>query len=166
MPPRSPRRTMQVLPEQSLDADLELSRDYNTAAIVGSAWTSLQSDIPKLPWEQDFWSGFLDPTKSAMDLFTKVTRDHCLSISRGMQLHQLNQKSSAGWFQRAFQGCRVSSSTSKMCLKKAGKKREMLCGRSQYADEWQFWTFVRQVMSYCFTRCSPKTLLLRKRRSW
>ena len=59
------------LPEQSLDEDLEFSKDYNTAAIVGSAWTSLQSDIPKLPWEQDFWSGFLDPTKSAMDLFHK-----------------------------------------------------------------------------------------------
>ena len=71
MPPRSPRRTMQVLPEQSLDADLELSRDYNTAATVGSAWTSLQLDIPKLPWEHDFWSGFLDLTKSAMDLFHK-----------------------------------------------------------------------------------------------
>ena len=39
----------EFLPGQNFDESLELSRNYNTAAVVGSAWTSLQSDIPKLP---------------------------------------------------------------------------------------------------------------------
>jgi hypothetical protein len=31
----------------------------------------LQSEIPKLPWEQDFWSGFLDPAKPVLEQFYK-----------------------------------------------------------------------------------------------
>ena len=55
------------LPMQSVDLELELSRNYNVSAVVCSAWTSLQSEVPKLPWEQGFWNNFLDPTKTAMD---------------------------------------------------------------------------------------------------
>jgi len=61
----------EFLPGQSADKDLELSRNYDTSAVVSSAWTSLQSEIPKLPWEQDFWSGFLDPAKPALEQFYK-----------------------------------------------------------------------------------------------
>jgi hypothetical protein len=59
----------EFLPGQSVDEELELSRNYDTAAVVSSAWTSLQSEIPKLPWEQDFWSGFLNPAKPALEQF-------------------------------------------------------------------------------------------------
>ena len=55
------------LPVLSNDPELELSKHYNVSAVVGSAWTSLQSEVPKLPWEQGFWNDFLDPTKSALD---------------------------------------------------------------------------------------------------
>ena len=61
----------EFLPGQSADADLEFSRNYDTAAVVSSAWTSLQSEIPKLPREQDFWSGFLDPAKPVLEQFHK-----------------------------------------------------------------------------------------------
>jgi len=37
------------LPMQSVDLELELSRNYNVSAVVCSAWTSLQSEVPKLP---------------------------------------------------------------------------------------------------------------------
>ena len=69
IPHRSPRRTLQNFSGQSFDEGLELSRNYDTAAVVSSAWTSLQSDIPKLPCEQGFWSSFLDPTKPALESF-------------------------------------------------------------------------------------------------
>ena len=55
------------LPLTSVDTELELSKHYNVSAVVGSAWTSLQSEVPKLPWEQGFWNNFLDPTKTALD---------------------------------------------------------------------------------------------------
>ena len=59
------------LPVMSFDEGLKLSGKYSVSAVVTSAWTSLQSETPKLPWEQDFWSGFLDPTKHALDGFYK-----------------------------------------------------------------------------------------------
>ena len=56
----------EFLPGQSADKDLELSRNYDTSAVVSSAWTSLQSEIPKSPWEQDFWSGFFGPGQTCV----------------------------------------------------------------------------------------------------
>jgi hypothetical protein len=61
----------EFLPLQTRDDELQLSTSYSTDAIVGSAWTSLQSESPKLPWEMDFWNKFLDPTITALDLFDK-----------------------------------------------------------------------------------------------
>lgn len=61
----------EFLPLQTRDDELQLSTRYSTDAIVGSAWTSLQSESPKLPWEMDFWNKFLDPTITALDLFDK-----------------------------------------------------------------------------------------------
>ena len=114
----------EFLPGQSFDEDLELSKHYSTAAVVSSAWTSLQSDIPKLPWEQDFWSVFLDPTKPALEHFPK-------GFKRPLPFHYEGTTTSTT---ESEVERRVFSSTSRTCLNRVGKRREMLRGRLRYAD--------------------------------
>ena len=52
-------------PEASLDAS------YNPEDIVQSAWKSLKTQELKLPWEEGFWSKFLDPNVTAMDMLSE-----------------------------------------------------------------------------------------------
>ena len=138
----------EFLPGQSADEDLEFSRNYDTAAVVSSAWTSLQSEIPKLPWEQDFWSGFLDPAKPALEQFYK-------GFKRPLPLHYEGTSASTSKSEvdrrvvsNLTLACRASSSTSRTCLRKVGRKRETLCGKLQFVDGLLSWMRVKQVTTY------------------
>ena len=48
-----------------------LSEDYSPELVVQSAWKSLPSKEPELPWEGGFWDNFLNPNVSAMDMLSK-----------------------------------------------------------------------------------------------
>jgi hypothetical protein len=138
----------EFLPGQSFDESLELSRNYNTAAVVGSAWTSLQSDIPKLPWEQDFWSGFLDPAKPVLEQFYKGFKRPLPFHYEGTLTSTSESEVDRRVVSKTYLACRASSSTSRTCLKEVGRKREMLCGKLQFADGLLSWMLVKQVTTY------------------
>eukprot|EP00435_Cladocopium_sp_Y103_P063051 s1132_g24.t1 len=55
------------LPFPSGLSGIELSSDYNPNAVVSAAWNSLRSEVYKMPWENNFWDQFLDPSVSVMD---------------------------------------------------------------------------------------------------
>lgn len=78
-----------MLPTVS-DVSLDiLAEDYNSGMIVQSAWQTLPTRELEMPWEGDFWSKFLDPNVSAMDLFTR-------GLKRPMPFHtEQSQTSSA-----------------------------------------------------------------------
>lgn len=59
------------LPYVTDDKEIALVSDYSTDAVVGSAWSSLQTEPPKLPWEDDFWEKFLDPSVSVYSMFDR-----------------------------------------------------------------------------------------------
>ena len=65
-----------------------LSEEYNTERIVQSAWQTLTNRELELPWDGGFWNSFLDPTVSAMDLFTR-------GIKRPMPFHVEHSQGSA-----------------------------------------------------------------------
>ena len=60
-----------ILPVMTADEEVGLSATCNAEAIVGSAWSTLQTETHKLPWEDDFWERFLDPTVSAYSMLEK-----------------------------------------------------------------------------------------------
>ena len=45
-----------------------VSASDNAHLMVRSAWKSLSSESPKLPWEGNFWEDFLNPNVSALDM--------------------------------------------------------------------------------------------------
>ena len=59
------------LPLTSVDTELELSKHYNVSAVVGSAWTSLQSEVPKLPWETRFLEQFFGSNENSTRLSSR-----------------------------------------------------------------------------------------------
>ena len=61
----------ETLPFPSVEHAETLSSNYNVDAIVSSAWNSLRSDVYKLPWENEFWSQFLDPGVTVMEQMSR-----------------------------------------------------------------------------------------------
>ena len=61
------------LPHGTSDGQEPLSLQYNADRILHSAWNSLPSREPELYGEHDFWTRFLDPNVSAMDMLTNVS---------------------------------------------------------------------------------------------
>ena len=59
------------LPHGTSDGQEPLSLKYDADRILHSAWNSLPSREPELHGESDFWTRFLDPNISAMDMLTK-----------------------------------------------------------------------------------------------
>ena len=59
------------LPDFTSDGQEPLVLGYDADRIVQSAWKSLPSRELEVHWESDFWSQFLDPNITAMDMMTK-----------------------------------------------------------------------------------------------
>ena len=77
-----------MLPAVS-DASVDtLADDYNAEMVVQSAWQTLTNRELELPWDGGFWNSFLDPTVSAMDLFTR-------GMKRPMPFHFEHSQGSA-----------------------------------------------------------------------
>ena len=51
------------------DVQIPLSKDYDAGRVLESAWRNLPNDEYVLPWDAGFWNKFLDPNKSALDMF-------------------------------------------------------------------------------------------------
>ena len=59
------------IPVFTSDGQVPLVDKYDAERVVQSAWKSLPAREMELPWESDFWSKFLDPNVSAMDMLTR-----------------------------------------------------------------------------------------------
>jgi len=59
------------LPDFSADEDLGIAEGYNPESVVQAAWKSLATEVPKLPWERNFWDKFLDTNVSAKDMLER-----------------------------------------------------------------------------------------------
>ena len=59
------------LPVFTTDGCEPLAADYDADRVVQSAWKSLPNTELELHWEKDFWSRFLDPNVSALDMMTR-----------------------------------------------------------------------------------------------
>ena len=154
------------LPMLSVDPGLELSKHYSVSAVVGSAWTSLQSEVPKLPWEQGFWNDFLDPTKSALDCLHGGYKRPVPYHYEGGTAASSNSEVERRVVAKTFPGIQGFLKHIRDVQRRAGRKRGMLFGRLRYADGWQFWMSAIQVTRCYFTRCMLVHRLQRRHRSW
>ena len=59
------------LPVFTTDGCEPLAAEYDAVRVVQSAWKSLPNTELELHWEKDFWSRFLDPNVSALDMMTR-----------------------------------------------------------------------------------------------
>ena len=59
------------IPVFTSDGQVPLVDKYDAERVVQSAWKSLPAREMELPWESDFWTKFLDPNVSAMDMLTR-----------------------------------------------------------------------------------------------
>ena len=59
------------IPVFTSDGQVPLVDKYDAERVLQSAWKTLPAREMELPWESDFWTKFLDPNVSAMDMLTR-----------------------------------------------------------------------------------------------
>ena len=76
------------MPAFTTDGCEPLAANYDTDRVVQSAWKSLPNTELELHWEKDFWTRFLDPNISALDMMTR-------GIKRPMPMPDVTTSSSS-----------------------------------------------------------------------